>query len=93
MTEFNISTFLQLMQNNLVENNTQLAAGILLLESIVIDGEKFMIDGKMITNLVKRKNNVLEIIKKASARPEVITNAIHYFEDVVLPDLNPHLSY
>ena len=92
MTEFNISIFLQIMQTGLIENNTQIATGILLLESIAIDDEAFNIDGKMITNLVKRNRDVLDIIKKTSAEPDVITNTVHYFEDIVLPDLNPHLK-
>ena len=92
MINFNISSFLRLMQTGLVENSTQEATGRLLLESIEVDGGSPDINAKMITNLVKQNNDVLEIIKKASARPEVVTNAIHYFEDIVVPDLNPHLK-
>ena len=92
MLDYNISSFIRLMQAGLIESNTQEAAGRLLLESIEIDEELPDITAKVITNLVKRNTDVIEIIKKASTRSEVTANAIHYFEDIVVPDLNPHLK-
>jgi len=91
MLGYNISSFIRLMQTYLTENNTQEATGRLLLESIEIQDPPD-INARMITNLVKRNNDVLKIIKKASTKPKVIANAIHYFEDVVVPDLNIHLQ-
>ena len=91
MDKYNISAFILIMQSGLIENNKQEVAGRLLLDSIAM-GEDIDVSKDMISNLVKQKNEVHNKIKKASARPEVITNAIHYFEDVVVPDLNPHLT-
>jgi len=91
MGKYDISAFIPIMQSGLIENNKQEAAGRFLIDSIAI-GEGIDVSKDMISNLMKQKNEVHSKIKKASARPEVITNAIHYFEDVVLPDLNPHLT-
>jgi len=90
MSSYNISSFISLLRSGLIENNTQEATGRLLLDSVMTD-EYIDIATTMITHLVKQNREVPDTIKKASARPEVITNAIHYFEDVVVPDLNPHL--
>ena len=92
MTAYTISSFIRLMQAGLVAHSTQESAGRLLFESIDMGKKPVDINAKMITHLVKRSKDVTESIKKASAQPEVITNAVHYFEDVVLPDLNPHLQ-
>ena len=83
--------FLQIMKNALIEKNTQETAGRLLFESVTLELQTD-ISPKMLNYLVKRTREVPDAIKKAAARPKVIANTIHYFEDVVLPDLNPHLK-
>lgn len=91
MTEYTISAFIQIMQNGLIQNNKKEAAGRLLLESITTS-EYIDFSATMITRLINREREVQDSIKKASARPEVITNAIHYFKDIVVPDLNSHMQ-
>ena len=90
MTKYNISAFIQLMQNALIENDKQESAGRFLLDSIaIIEGVDVSKD--MISNLIKRKNDIHNKIKKASARIEVEEAVIAYFEDDVVMDLNPNL--
>jgi len=91
MTEYNISSFIRLMRGALIENNTQEHAARFLLDAIDVN-EYMDLSSTMITHLVKQNREVPDAIKKASAKREVIANAIHYFEDVVMPDLNPHLK-
>lgn len=93
MSDFNISKFIKIMKTGLAENNTQEAAGRLLLESVTKqDGVLVDVDSKMISNLVKQKKDVHEAIKNASSRPVVIDKAIKYFNETVVPALNPHTS-
>ena len=91
MSDYNISSLIRLMQAKLIQNSTQTDAGNLLLASIGTDGDS-PIDARMISNLVNRKTDVHESIKKASAEDEVITDVIDYFKDEVFPDLNPHVE-
>jgi intein-encoded DNA endonuclease-like protein len=91
MTKYNISSFIPIMQNGLIENSKQEVAGRLLLDSIAII-EEIDISKDMVSNLVKQKSDVHNKIKKASARPEVMEAAIEYFEGEVLTDLNPNLE-
>jgi len=87
---YNVSAFIQFTRAGLVENSTQEAAFRLLIASITTE-EYVDISSSMITHLMKQNREIPDPIKKASAKREVTANAIHYFEDVVLPDLNPHL--
>lgn len=91
MNEYNVSALIKTMQAGLAEDNKQEAAGRLLLNSVAQHNLALVdVDGKMVTNLVKRKAEVHEAIKNAAANPTVIATAIHYFNNVVVPKLNPH---
>lgn len=91
MSEFNISALIKTMQLGLAEDNKQEAAGRLLLNPIAQHDLALVdVDGKMVTNLVRRKNDVNEAIKNAAANSEVIAAAVQYFETEVRPKLNPH---
>jgi len=77
------------MQDGLVENSTQEAAGRLLLESITINLDSdFDVSKDMISNLAKQKVDVPKKIKNATASKDLISNINLYFEDVVIPDIN-----
>ena len=89
MIEFNISVYIKILQNGLVEHNRQETAGKFLLASINTQNT-VDIDGKMISNLVHRKTEIHDAIKEASTKPEVIAEAVEYFNSEVLPMLNPH---
>jgi len=89
MAEYNISTFIPIVQSGLIENNKKETAARLLLESIEMP-EYIDFSAAMITRLLNREREIQDTIKKASAAPDVIANTIHYFEDVIVPDLNPH---
>ena len=91
MSEFNISAFIKTMQSGLAEEKKQEAAGRLLLNSVAQQSCVHVdVDGKMVTNLVKRNADVHEAIKTAAARQDVIATAIKYFEDEVDSKLNVH---
>lgn len=67
MNEYNISAFIQIMQLVLAEDNKQETTGRLLLASIAdLDNVLVDIDSHMISNLVKRNNDMHSGIKKAS---------------------------
>lgn len=91
MTDYNISSFIRLMQAGFVRNSTQTDAGAFLLASVEID-EDISIDARMISNLVNQKSDVHEDIKKASANPDVINKVIDYFNESVLSDLSLHVE-
>ena len=91
MNEYNISALIKIMQGGLAEDNKQEATGRLLLDSVAQHSLALVdVDGKMVTNLVRRKADVHEAIKNAAANTNVIAAVIHYFDTVVLPKLNPH---
>ena len=91
MSEFNISALIKTMQVGLAEDNKQEAAGRLLLNSIAQQDLALVdVDGKMVTNLVKRKTDVHEAIRNAAANTDVVAAAVGYFETEVRPKLNPH---
>ena len=91
MSEFNISALIKTMQVGLAEDNKQEAAGRLLLNSVAQHDLALVdVDGKMVTNLVKRKNDVHEAIRNAAANTDVIAAAVQYFDTEVRPKLNPH---
>ncbi len=94
MREFNISSFIKIIQNGLSEDNTQEATGRLLLDSIA-KHENVCVDvsGKMITNLVKRKADVHEAIKTAAAKAEITVAVINYFKaEVIKKNKSPYFS-
>jgi hypothetical protein len=79
------------MQLGLAEDNKQEAAGRLLLNPVAQHDLALVdVDGKMVTNLVKRKNDVHEAIRNAAANTDVIAAAVQYFDTEVRPKLNPH---
>lgn len=91
VSEFNISIFIKTMQSGLAEDNKQEAAGRLLLDSVAKQNSVLVdVDGKMITNLVKRKAPVHDAIRTAAAKPEVIEQVIEYYKEIVVKKLNPH---
>lgn len=91
MNEYNISALIKTMQGGLAEDNKQEATGRLLLDSVAQHSLALVdVDGKMVTNLVKRKAEVHEAIKNAAANQNVIATAVNYFDSVVVPKLNPH---
>lgn len=91
MSEFNISALIKTMQVGLAEDNKQEAAGRLLLNSIAQHDLALVdVDGKMVTNLVKRRTDVHEAIRNAAANTDVVAAAVRYFETEVRPKLNPH---
>src|SRR5665648_550882 len=92
MIEFNISVYIKILQNGLVEHNRQETAGKFLLASINTQNT-VDIDGKMISNLVHRKTEIHDAIKEASTKPEVIAEAVEYFNSEVLPMLNLSLIH
>ncbi|GFH40264.1 ABC-three component system protein [Lactococcus insecticola] len=90
MLEFNISSYIQILLSNVIQYR-QGPLGILIL-GFLGDREEVnvTIDDKKVSNLVKRKNDVEDALKMASARTEVIADIIKCFESKVVPILNPH---
>lgn len=99
MSELNMSSYIQTMQPGLMANDKQEAAGVFLL-SAINDQEYVGLNGyrtdnlssKKISRLVSRDDHVPDGIKQASLLPNVIDEAIKYFRDKVVKDLNPHLK-
>lgn len=99
MKELNMSSYIQTLQSGLLTHDKQEAAGIFLLSAI--NDQEYVgehgyrtdnLSSKKISNLVSRKDPVPDGIRQASAVPEVIEATIAYFENKVVPDLNPHLK-
>lgn len=91
MSEYNISFFIKIMQPTLVDISGQEDAARLLLNSIASRDDVLVdINARMVTNLVKRNNEIHDAIKMASSKHEVIDEAINYYETVIIPKLNPH---
>ena len=72
MSDYNASTLIKIMQDGLAE--TQENAGRLILDPVA-QQVQVDVDGKMITNLVKRKKDVHTEIKNALTRPVVVAKA------------------
>lgn len=69
MNELVISTYIQIMQDGLVEHNKQESAGRFILESIAMQENSCVmtnLDSKKISRLVSRKDPVPDDIKQAS---------------------------
>lgn len=91
MSEYNISFFIKIMQSTLVDISGQEDAARLLLNSIASRDDVLVdINARMVTNLVKRNNEIHEEIKIASSKHEVIDETINYYETDIIPKLNPH---
>ncbi|QKN24249.1 hypothetical protein GJQ69_06970 [Caproicibacterium lactatifermentans] len=99
MNELNMSSYIQIMQEGLMEHDKQEAAGVFLLSSIndqdyVAENgySTTILSSKKISRIVSREDNVPDGIKQASAKQNVIDDTIKYFRDVVAKDLNPHMT-
>lgn len=93
MNELVISTYIQIMQDGLVEHNKQESAGRFILESIALQEEACVmtdINAKKISRLVSRKDPVPDDIKQASLKQNVVSGVKDYFANKVVPDLNPY---
>lgn len=93
MNELVLSSYIQIMQDGLVEHGKQESAGRFILDSIASQ-EKAEIstnfDAKKISRLVSRKDPVPDDIKEASLNSKVASNVEEYFRDEVVEDLNPY---
>lgn len=85
MSDYNISSLIKIMQSGLAE--TQENAGRMILDPIAHQVQ-VDVDGKMITNLVRRKRDVHTEIKNALTRPEVVAKA----EEKIAKDVVPKIS-
>lgn len=93
MNELVLSTYIQIMQDGLVEHNKQESAGKFLLDSISMqEGACVMtnIDAKKISRLVSRKDPVPDDIKQASLKQKIVSGVKDYFTNNVIPDLNTY---
>ena len=93
MNELVLSSYIQIMQDGLVEHGTQESAGRFILDSIASQ-EKAEIrtnfDAKKISRLVSRKDPVPDDIKEASLNSKVASNVEDYYRNEVVEDLNPY---
>ena len=85
MSDYNVSSLIKIMQGGLAE--TQENAGRMILDPIAHQVQ-VDVDGKMITNLVRRKRDVHTEIKNALTRPEVVAKA----EEKIVKDVVPKIS-
>lgn len=93
MNELILSTYIQIMQDGLVEHNKQEVAGRFILESIALQETACVmtnLDAKKISRLVSRKDPVPDDIKQASLKSAVVLGVKNYFRDKVVSDLNPY---
>ncbi|WP_314353550.1 ABC-three component system protein [uncultured Granulicatella sp.] len=90
MSEFTISAYIKILKDGMQdtqENVTRiLFDAICLFMSNTVD-----FSPKFITNLIKRKVEVQNEIKKASADPKIIAKAEDYFDETVFPKINNFL--
>lgn len=96
MNELILSTYIQIMQGGLVEHDKQESAGRFLLEAVSLQLDANCttdLSSKKISRLVSRKDPVLDDIKQASLKPEIIEGVYEYFSKIVLVDLNQNLKY
>lgn len=81
------------MQDGLVEHNKQESAGRFILESIAMQENSCVmtnLDAKKISRLVSRKDPVPDDIKQASLNSKVVAGVKSYFENKIIPDMNPY---
>ena len=96
MNELVISTYIQILQEALIEHNKQEAAGSFLLDSIAkqeIANVVTDLSAKKISRLVHRQDPVPDDIKCAALKKAVQNGVYKYFENKVLPDLNPYTKF
>lgn len=97
MNELILATYIQILQEGLVENDKQETAGRLLLNSVALQAEALVttdLGSKKISRLVNRKDPVPDDIKKAVQKKKTVRNGVHkYFEENVMPDLNTITVY
>lgn len=96
MNELVISTYIQILQEVMIEHDKQEAAGSFLLESISTqESANVMTDlsSKKISRLVHRQDPVPDDIKRAALKKAVQNGVNKYFKEKVLPDLNPFTVY
>ena len=96
MNELVISTYIQILQEVMIDHGKQEAAGSFLLESI--SGQEIAnvvtdLSSKKISRLVHRQDPVPDDIKRAALKKAVQSGVYKYFEKKVLPDLNPFTVY
>lgn len=90
MNELVISTYIQILQEALIEHNKQEAAGSFLLDSIAkqeIANVVTDLSAKKISRLVHRQDPVPDDIKCAALKKAVQNGVYKCFENKVLPDL------
>ena len=97
MNELILATYIQILQEGLVEHDKQESAGRFLLESVALQADAFVttdLNSKKISHLVNRKDPVPDDIKKAVQKKKSVRNGVHkYFAEKVIPDLNPITIY
>ena len=91
MNELNISSYIQILQSGLMENDKQESAGVFLLSAIndqdYVGEHGYRTDNlssKKISRLVSRLDPVPDVIKQASTKQCVIDDTIQYFRDKVM---------
>ena len=92
MNELVISTYIQILQEVMIEHDKQETAGSFLLESISTQESANVVtdlSAKKISRLVHRQDPVPDDIKRAALKKTVQNGVYKYFEKKVLPDLNP----
>ena len=96
MNELIISTYIQILQEGLVENDRQEAAARLLFNSITSQPDSRVmtdLNPKKISRLINRKDPVPDDFKKAVLRKTIQSGVKEYFESTIIPDLNPITRY
>lgn len=96
MNELVISTYIQILQEVMIEHDKQESAGSFLLESISTQESANVVtdlSAKKISRLVHRQDPVPDDIKRAALKKTVQNGVYKYFEKKVLPDLNPFTVY
>ena len=88
--KYNISELIKIFQKGFVENSSQENAGRLLLNAVAIDAE-VDVSADMISSLVKQKIDVQKKIRDATTKVDCLPAIVEYFEEDVIPDLNPIL--
>ena len=81
------------MQGGLVKHDKQESAGRFLLEAVSLQPDANCttdLGSKKISRLVSRKDPVPDDIKQASLNSKVVTGVKSYFENKIIPDMNPY---
>ncbi|MCW6665280.1 hypothetical protein NHG32_06260 [Aerococcaceae bacterium NML191219] len=90
MSKFNISAYISVLKEGI--QDTQENVTRTLFDAVCLSmSNPVDLKPKFITNLIQRKVEVQNEIKKASADPKIIAEAEIYFDDVVFPSININL--